>query len=332
MIIRPTFCLKALLTLLITLLDSVAVTAAVDAQEQALRAQVEVAGHRLKTAEAVRLPESEELRNELSSREKKLDEWRRLRPRAAAPDATDEDAAVQARLEAAERAAVRALEGRGPATRPARGDRDGDPRRDGPRDQGRREPRADASPRARLARTVPEIKFDGVAFVDAIDMLRDLTGLNIYVKWKTLEQAGVDRNAPVTLRLKDVTAERAMQFVLDDAAMNGGVEMTIDDGTVIVTSGADMGSYTHLRTYDVSDLLARGEGEQRADENGNAFTPEDRASSLLQVVQRTVAPGTWRDSGGSVGAVAVFGNKLVVTHVEKRQREVEALLEQLRAK
>ena len=58
----------------------------------------------------------------------------------------------------------------------------------------------------------------------------------------------------------------------------------------------------------------------------------DRASSLLQVVQRTVAPGTWRDSGGSVGAVAIFGNKLVVTHVEKRQREVEALLEQLRAK
>jgi hypothetical protein len=82
----------------------------------------------------------------------------------------------------------------------------------------------------------------------------------------------------------------------------------------------------------VSDLLARGQGEQRVDENGNVLAPEDRASALLQVVQRTVAPGTWRDSGGSVGAVAIFGNKLVVTHVEKRQREVEALLEQLRMK
>jgi hypothetical protein len=114
--------------------------------------------------------------------------------------------------------------------------------------------------------------------------------------------------------------------------MNGGVEMTVEQGTVIVTSGADMGNYTHLRTYDVSDLLARGEGEPRADENGNVFAPEDRTSSLLQVIQRTVAPGTWRDSGGSVGAVAIFGNKLVVTHVEKRHREVEALLQDLRGK
>jgi len=191
--------------------------------------------------------------------------------------------------------------------------------------------RSDATARAKLGRSIPEVKFDGVAFADAIDMLRDLTGLNIYVKWKALEQAGVDRNAPVTLKLKDVTAERAMQFLLDDVSMNGGVDMTIDDGTVIVTHSADMGNYTYLRTYDVTDLLAR-DGEVRADENGNALAQEDRASSLLQVVQRTVAPGTWRDSGGSVGAVALFGNKLVVTHVEKRQREVEALLQELRAK
>src|SRR5687768_15773978 len=250
MLTHPIFRWNLLLALLVTLTGSgsAAAASAPDKEEETQPTQLDVRRHKLEAAEAAHLPEAEALRKDLEEAEARLKATRlraerRRQAAAAAADPDDQEAAAKARLEAAERAAVEALQGsRRPTTRPARReDREAEARARGEgRGDGRGQPQGEAAARARLARIIPEVKLDGIAFADAIDHLRDVTGLNIYVKWKALEQAGVDRNAPVTLRLKEVSAERAMQFVLDDASVNGAVGMTLDDGTVIVTAAADM--------------------------------------------------------------------------------------------
>ena len=66
----------------------------------------------------------------------------------------------------------------------------------------RGENKEDRAVQAQLDRPLPELQFDGVGFSDVIDFLRDVSGANIFVNWKSLEAAGVDRNAPVTARLR----------------------------------------------------------------------------------------------------------------------------------
>jgi len=51
------------------------------------------------------------------------------------------------------------------------------------------------------------VNFDGTPLEDVLDFLRDLSGLNFYLA------KNVDRAAPVTLRLRDVTMESALALV-----------------------------------------------------------------------------------------------------------------------
>jgi len=66
--------------------------------------------------------------------------------------------------------------------------------------------------------TLLDQRIDSVAFADtpleqAIQTMRDKTSQNIYVSWRALEQAGVKRDTPVTLRLHDVnSARRCVRF------------------------------------------------------------------------------------------------------------------------
>ena len=64
-----------------------------------------------------------------------------------------------------------------------------------------------------LARKLPEVRITGVPLENAIDFLRDLTGLNMHVNWRALELLNVTRQTPVTLRL-GATARRLNRELL----------------------------------------------------------------------------------------------------------------------
>jgi beta-lactamase regulating signal transducer with metallopeptidase domain len=97
---------------------------------------------------------------------------------------------------------------------------------------------ADDPTRAKLARVLPEVRFDGVALGDVIDFLRDVSGVTINVHWKELEAAGVDRNAPVTLRLREASFGQALQLVLFTTAPDKSPEFAAEDGRVLIRAAA----------------------------------------------------------------------------------------------
>jgi hypothetical protein len=96
-----------------------------------------------------------------------------------------------------------------------------------------------------LARVMPEVRFDGVAFAEVIEFLRDVSGATINVHSKELEAAGVDRNTPVTIRLQNVRFGEALRLVLLTAsAGDKPPEFTTDEGRILIrafaaTSAAD---------------------------------------------------------------------------------------------
>src|SRR5262245_43604822 len=70
---------------------------------------------------------------------------------------------------------------------------------------------ADGDVATKLRQTVPEIRFDALAFEEVVDFFRDLTDLNIVVNWTAMAVGGVESDKEITLTLSNVTFEKALQ-------------------------------------------------------------------------------------------------------------------------
>ena len=168
---------------------------------------------------------------------------------------------------------------------------------------------------AQLDRKIPELNFDGAALADVVDFLRDVSNTNMVVEWRALENAGVDRNAPVSVRVRDVKFSRALDMVLRDVS-GGTVSLgyTIDGNVIRVSTGEHLDSITDVRAYDVRDITAS----------------EAKIEDLTRLITETVSPDSWRSAGGTVGVILPTRNKLVVTQTPMNHRQIRSVLQMLR--
>ena len=82
-----------------------------------------------------------------------------------------------------------------------------------------------------------ELRVDGIAFTDIIDFLRDVTGANIAVDWKTLKTAGIEKTTPITLKLRDVKFSKALSLILDNAGgENVRLGYIVDEGVIEIST------------------------------------------------------------------------------------------------
>ena len=175
----------------------------------------------------------------------------------------------------------------------------------------------DEATKALLARKIPEMKIDSVPFADVVDALRDLTSSNIFVNWRALEAAGIDRNVPVTLRLRDVSFKDVLSLVLRD--VGGGTTYKVENGVVVIDVPKQPAKAPKLttKTYEVRNLLAGEITEQ---------TTKAQMSELQRVVITTVQPSTWQRGGSGIAA---FDSRLIVTAPDNVHQEVAQLLKML---
>jgi beta-lactamase regulating signal transducer with metallopeptidase domain len=100
---------------------------------------------------------------------------------------------------------------------------------------------ANATTMKLLEHKLPEVRFDNVGFADVIDFFRDVGSANIFVDWRALEAAGIDRNAPVTIRLRDVKLSKALEVVLlDVGAGKARLGYAVDGGIVTISTVAGL--------------------------------------------------------------------------------------------
>jgi general secretion pathway protein D len=224
---------------------------------------------------------------------------------------------------------------------------------------------ADQATQAQLDRKLPELRFDAIGFADVVDFLRDITGANIFVNWRALEAAGIDRNAPVTARLRDVKFSKALSTILSDVG-GGTVKLgyTIDEGVITISTEEDLSKNTLTRVYDIRDLIIevpdfsqaptfnlQNQTNQTSGQGGgggggqslfgggsgggnndttNQRTRQQLVEDITKLITETVAPDSWRDAGGTVGSVRELSGQLIVTQTPENQRLLQGLLEQLR--
>jgi len=168
---------------------------------------------------------------------------------------------------------------------------------------------------AQLERKLPEVNFDGVGLSDVMDFLRDVSGANLVVEWGHLAAAGVDKNAPVTLRVKNVKFGRVLDLLLSSAG-GGSVPLgyTIEEDIIRVSTRDHLDSLTDVRAYDVRDIVP----------------VELQIGDLTKMITETVAPETWREGGGSGGTLNASKHKLIVRQTPMNHRQVRDILRMLR--
>ncbi len=223
----------------------------------------------------------------------------------------------------------------------------------------------DATTQLQLDKKIPEIRFDNVAFESVVDFLRDISGANIFVNWRALEQSGIDKNTPVSARLHDVKFSKALTTILADVG-GGAVKLgyTVDEGVITISTEEDLSHNTITQTYDIRDLiidvpdftgpqvdlsnvgqnsggglggggggnsnLFSGNTNQETTTNIQPKTRDQLVKDITDLITQTIAPDTWREAGGTVGSIRELSGQLIVTQTPDAQRQLQRLLDQLR--
>jgi hypothetical protein len=97
--------------------------------------------------------------------------------------------------------------------------------------------KATAGVAEKLDRNFPELKCSKNTFSDVVDLLREISGANIYVDWAALEKAKISKDAPISLSLRNVSFLKALRLIMWEA---GGpdMEITVDQNVLTITAKA----------------------------------------------------------------------------------------------
>jgi len=202
------------------------------------------------------------------------------------------------------------------------------------------------SARRAMSQTIAELNVDGVALSRVLDFLRQTSGANIVVNWKVLEGAGVSRDTPVSLQVRELTLRKMLRLVLDQASPGTQLTYSTDANVIEVTTQDEADKVLITKVYVVDDLVmpdnrvvappmmnlgdvtkggttTGGSGGSGAGQtslftetpsSGGAAeeTTQKRGEDLVALVRDVVRPTIWKENGGPA-SIRYFSGKLIVS-------------------
>ena len=107
-----------------------------------------------------------------------------------------------------------------------------------------------------LNQRIPELTFQDLPLEQVMQWLGEFTQLNISVRWQILQDAGVDKDKPISIQARNLRLSQVLWLIMNDA---GGSEIKLGyraSGNLLVLSTAeDLDKEMVTKIYDVSDLL-----------------------------------------------------------------------------
>jgi hypothetical protein len=193
-----------------------------------------------------------------------------------------------------------------------------------------------------LNKTIPAISFTHVTLRDAIDFLREISGVNVQVHWKALEQAGVTPDTMVNMRLRQVALRKVLTLLLAEVAGGPTLTFYVDEGVIEVTTKEIADAQMFTIVYLVQHLLAEPPefvvpdftlgNEGGTNGNGNNIFPAGgntpnrdknaKAKELVDMIKEIVQPKVWKDTSGGKASIQLFNGSLVVTASRSVHEEI----------
>ncbi len=162
------------------------------------------------------------------------------------------------------------------------------------------------------------VEWKGEPLDKVVAELREKTGTNLVVNWTALRAAGITRESPVFLRLKDVPYEAVLKSVLRVVATREtGLNYGVGENVVEVTTNAELGKAATDRLYDVTALLKK------------SGDPEADSTACLKEILRTALAAAGERAEGAERGLAIKDGMLVATVSKRGQGIVQQTLAML---
>ncbi|HEX2838747.1 MAG TPA: hypothetical protein VHN77_11525 [Phycisphaerales bacterium] len=206
------------------------------------------------------------------------------------------------------------------------------------------------------------VNFNETPLENVIQFIEAVTQLNVDTDWQALENAGVDRQAPVTLNLTNVPVETILNRVCEKASPDPltGAAWNVTDGVLTISSREQINKQKAIVIYDIRDLIVEvpnytnsyeldlqqalqqagqtgggGGGQSPFTENDQGDeeqrrTLQERTQEILDIITTNVDSEGWRENGGDVGYVQQLGGLLIITNTPANHRSINGLLAKLR--
>jgi type II secretory pathway component GspD/PulD (secretin) len=208
-----------------------------------------------------------------------------------------------------------------------------------------------------------EVKFDKQRFDLTVNFLREVTGVNMTVKWEAIKVAGVQPDTEVNgVLLQDVTAEKALRTALEavsGADQTNGLTYLLDEGVVTISTKTDLSGprYRTTQVYDIRDLIisvptfqaprmdlnlgsgtndtSNGNGTMfntnacTATNNNNQQSREDIVKQIVSLITSKVDKNSWAPTG-DLDPPNEFGGQLIITQTPENHRAILSLINKLR--
>lgn len=205
----------------------------------------------------------------------------------------------------------------------------------------------DRSPLELLDTRVAEVVFVDAPLEQVMDWLSDHTGVNVTVRWSVLEDSGIERDTPISVKARNLKLSQVLGMIMNQA---GRSELKLayraERGLITFSLHEDFEREMIVKVYDVGDLLLRvpafrnasklnvAEALNAAAQAGGSrsgaagiFSGEQRGRpgpadgrsgidsdmhELIRLIRGTIEPDTWRGSGGGLGTMIPLRRQIVV--------------------
>jgi type II secretory pathway component GspD/PulD (secretin) len=176
------------------------------------------------------------------------------------------------------------------------------------------------------------VDFEDVKLPEALDYLRDVTGLNLVLLPKAMEKDGESK---IRLKVKDLSVKSVLKLLI----ASRGLTATYRDGAIVVLPKEDLQDSTIMKMFDVRSLQVKiqdfpgplveltGSNTKKVGtvitsiEEPRTTIPDD---FLIDMVKANTGSGSW-DSNPKA-ALNLNNGMLVVSQTPSVLREIESLL------
>jgi hypothetical protein len=181
------------------------------------------------------------------------------------------------------------------------------------------------------------LDLDKVPLEQAVDLLRELSGLNVAIHESVRQKLPEDRRV-VTLKVKDLLLKSALKLMLE----NLGITATYSEGVVLIATKEHVNSKVVTQVYDVAALMVEirdfpgpsveltpGRSGARFDFFLEEAAPKRTFNGdfIIDLIRTVTGDRAWDDNPKA--AISLHNGKLIVTQTVRVHKEIGALLGKL---
>ncbi len=212
-----------------------------------------------------------------------------------------------------------------------------------------------------LEETRTEVEFKDAPLEDVLEQLSEAHKINIAVDWEDLAAHGIERDKPVSLKLRDVRLRTVLEQVLSQVGGASPLGMAVEDGLLRIASREKLDARKYIEVYDIRDLMvkiprfknaplmsmhqsgapktaadslfpATRKGPEDLERYEQQLRDEDQqmAAKIMDIIRSTIAPDSWRETGTGDAALRELNGQLIVYQTSQAHEQIRDLLGQLR--